>query len=110
MMARKAGTPLTESELTIHVTKDCVLTDGKRRYVFTDVLSPKIRRLSRNTDGTIRLYTRYSQILYRGVYNVKTFYGLRAIDIDKPQNKERAVSVLLKIITGEGKDEIQKNF
>jgi hypothetical protein len=110
MMARTAGTPLTESELEIHVTKDCVLRDGKRRYVFIDVLSPKIHRLSRALDGTTRLYIRYSQILHREMYNIKMFYGLRAINIDMPQKEEHSISVRLKIVTGEGKDEVQKNF
>jgi hypothetical protein len=37
------------------------------------------------------------------MYTTKTFYGLRAIDIDTPQ-KEAAVSVELAIIVGEGED------
>jgi hypothetical protein len=41
------------------------------------------------------------------MYNTKVFYGLRAIDIDKPQ-KDSAVSVELEIVVGEGKDEAEK--
>jgi hypothetical protein len=107
-MARKTGTPLTESEVTVHIPSGCVVKNGKHRYVFTDVLSPRIHRLSYGTDSTARLYTRYSQILRRGLYNTKVFYGLRAIDIDMPQ-EDHTVSVQLNIIIGEGKDEAKKN-
>jgi hypothetical protein len=110
VMARKAGTPLTESELTIHISNDHVIKNGKHRYVFIDVLSPRIYRLSYGMDNSARLYTRYNQILHRGLYNTGIFYGLRAIDIDMPQEKSRAVSVRLNIIIGEGKDEAKKNF
>jgi hypothetical protein len=110
MMARKIGTPLTESELTIYIPDDCVLKKGKRRYVFIDVLSPKIHRLSYDMDNSTRLYMRYNQILHRGLYNTGIFYGLRAIDIDMPQEEDRTVSVRLNIIIGEGKDEAKKNF
>jgi hypothetical protein len=41
------------------------------------------------------------------MYNTKAIYGLRAIDIDKPQ-KDLAVSIELEIIVGEGKDEAEK--
>jgi hypothetical protein len=41
------------------------------------------------------------------MYNTKVLYGLRAIDIDKPQ-RDLAVSVELEIIVGEGKDEDEK--
>jgi hypothetical protein len=109
-MARKTGTPLTESELTIYISSDCVIKNGKHRYVFIDVLSPRIHRLSYDIDNSTRLYTRYNQILHRGLYNIKIFYGLRAIDIDMPQEEARTVSVRLNIITGEGKDEAKKNF
>jgi hypothetical protein len=109
-MARRIGTPLTESELKIHITKDCVLRNGKHQYVFIDVLSPKIHQLSHDVDGTTKLYIRYSQILYRGMYNTRSFYGLRAVDIDMPQDEDRTISVRLKIIIGEGKDEAQRNF
>jgi hypothetical protein len=109
-MARKIGTPLTESELTVHISKDCVIKNGKRRYVFTGVLSPRIYRLSYDMDNSTRLYTRYNQILHRGLYNTGIFYGLRAINIDMPQEEDRTVSVRLNIIIGEGKDEAKKNF
>jgi hypothetical protein len=109
-MGRKTGTPLTESELTVYVTEDCVLKSGKRRYVFTDVLSPKIHRLSMDTDGSTKLYIRYSQILHRGLYNTGVFYGLRAIDIDKPQGEERTISARLKVVIGEGENEVKKIF
>jgi hypothetical protein len=107
-MARKIGTPLTESELIIHIAENCVLKDGKHRYVFIDILSPKIYRLSHEVDGSTKLYVRFSQILYRGLYNTEMFYGLRAINIDLPQ-KEWLVSVRLKIVIGEGEDEAKES-
>jgi hypothetical protein len=110
MMARKIGTPLTESELTVHIPADCILKKGRHRYVFIDVLSPRIYKLSDDTDNSVKLYMRYNQILHRGLYNTKIFYGLRAIDIDAPQEEGRTVSVRLNIIIGEGKDESKKNF
>jgi hypothetical protein len=109
-MARRTGTPMTESELTIHISKDYVVKNGKRRYVFIDVLSPRIHRLSHDMDNSTKLYARYNQILHRGLYNTKIFYGLRAVDIDMPQEEDRTVSVRLNIIIGEGKDEAKKNF
>jgi hypothetical protein len=106
-MARKIGTPLTESEVTIHVDEECVLQANEHRYVFIDVLSPKIYRLS-DKYGLRKLYVRFNTILHRGLYNTRIFYGLRAVDIDRPQEKQ-TVSVQLEIVVGKGKDTVRKN-
>jgi hypothetical protein len=38
------------------------------------------------------------------MYNTRQFYGLRAIDIDRPQIENLPVSIELQIFVGEGKD------
>jgi hypothetical protein len=103
-MARTIGTPLTRTDVKLHIPEDCVMKQGRRRYVFVDVLSPKIRQLSFNVFGSKKLYESYHKILYRELYNMKAFYGLRAIDIDKPMLDGIDVSVQLEIIVGEGED------
>jgi hypothetical protein len=91
----------------LFVPEAWVLKSAKRRYVFIDAAQPKIFALSNKAYGSNKLSARFSQLLHRGMYNTKEFYGLRAIDVDKPQ-KDLAVSVELEIIIGEGNDENEK--
>ncbi|GHT59548.1 hypothetical protein FACS1894109_15690 [Spirochaetia bacterium] len=107
-MAGKKGTPHGVITLKLHIPEDWVLKKGKVRYVFVDALSPKIWELSKQVDGTQKLAYRFSTILHRGLYSITELFGLRAINIDEPQNSERNVSVQFEIIVGEGKDEVWK--
>jgi hypothetical protein len=107
-MSRPAGSPLTESVLKIHIPEEYVLKQGKKRYVFAVVLSSSVYALSKEVTKTNRFYARFHQAVHRDTYNTKIFYGLKAIDIDNPQDKP--VSARLEIIVGKGKDEIIKVF
>jgi hypothetical protein len=103
-MGRPFGTPLVKERVKLFVPKEWVVRQAKHRYVFVDVVQPRIiLALSKSAYGSNKLSARFSQSLHRGLYNVKELYGLRAIDIDKPQ-KDLAVSVELEIVAGEGKD------
>jgi hypothetical protein len=105
-MARPVGSILTESILRLHIPEDCVIRQGKKRYVFAEILSSNIYALSKKMGTTRKFYSRFHQSVHRDIYNTKIFYGLKAIDIDNPQDKP--VSARLEIIVGEGKDEIIK--
>jgi hypothetical protein len=102
-MARPAGTPLVRERVKLFVPEEWVIKSGKRRYIFVNAVQPKIFTLSNSVYNSNKLSARFSQLLHRNMYATKTFYGLRAIDIDTPQ-KGAAVSVELEIIVGEGKD------
>jgi hypothetical protein len=91
----------------LFVPEAWVLKSEGRRYTFLDALQSKIFTLSNNAYNSNKLSARFSQLLHRNMYNTKVFYGLRAIDIDKPQG-DLAVSVELEIVVGEGKDENEK--
>jgi hypothetical protein len=103
-MSRPAGTPLVKERVKLFVPEEWVLRYAKRRYVFIDVVQPKVYALSNTAYSSNKLSARFNQLLHRNRYNTKYIYGLRAIDIDKPQ-KDFAVSVELEIVIGEGKDE-----
>jgi hypothetical protein len=107
-MARPVGTPLVNERVKLFVPETWVIKSDKRRYVFIDAAQPKIFTLSNSVYNSNKLSARFSQLLHRNMYNTKILYGLRAIDIDKPQ-KNLAVSVELEIVVGEGKDEIEKS-
>jgi hypothetical protein len=106
-MARPVGSPVTRHLIKLHIPETWVLKKGKVRYAFVEALSPRVFRATEGANDT-NVYSRYKQILHRGIYNVTELYGLRAIDIDVPQESERSVSVQLEIIVGEGKDEVRK--
>jgi hypothetical protein len=106
-VSRPIGTPLVKERIKLFVPEAWVLKSEKRRYIFIDAVQPKIYTLSNSVYNSNKLSARFSQLLHRNMYNTKVLYGLRAIDIDKPQ-KDLAVSVELKIIVGEGKDENEK--
>jgi hypothetical protein len=105
-MARPVGSALTESVLRIHIPEDWVIPQGKKRYVFASLLSTPITTLSKKVSKTTKFYHRYRVALQRNLYNFQIFYGLKAIDIDNPQ--DTVVSAQLEIIVGDGKDEIIK--
>jgi hypothetical protein len=107
-MARPVGSPGTKHLIKLHIPEAWVLKKGKARYVFVEALSPKIWELSKTVDGAQKLAYRFSTILHRGLYSVTELYGLRAMNIDEPQNPKLSVSVQLEIIVGEGKDEVRK--
>jgi hypothetical protein len=107
-MARPVGSPLTKDKVKLFIPEEWVLKDGKRRYVFIGVLQPKVFRLSQNMWKSNKLAARFSQLIHRKLYNLATFYGLCAIDIDEPQRKTCAVSLELTITIGEGQDEVEK--
>jgi hypothetical protein len=106
-MSRPIGTPLVKDRVKLFIPKDWVLKSRQRRYVFVDAMQSKIFALSNTVYNSNKLSARFSQLLHRDMYNITTLYGLRAIDIDKPQ-KDVAVSVELEITVGERKDEIEK--
>jgi hypothetical protein len=106
-MSRPAGTPLVKERVKLFIPETWILRSAKRRYVFIDAVQPKIFALSNTVYGSNKLSARFSQLLHRNMYNTTVLYGLRAIDIDKPQ-KDLAVSVELEIAIGEGKDENEK--
>lgn len=106
-MSRPVGTPLLTERVKLFVPATWVLRSGKRRYVFMDALQPRIFRISHIAYSSNRLSARFSQLVHRGMYNMKLLYGLTAIDIDQPQ-KDYAVSVELEIVVGEGQDTTQK--
>jgi hypothetical protein len=54
------------------------------------------------------MYQRFLQSLSRELYNQRSLYGLRAIDIDQPQREDIAVSVRLEIVVGEGEDSYEQ--
>jgi hypothetical protein len=64
--------------------------------------------LSQQRFQTLKLYQRYAKSLERELYNQRTLYGLRAIDIDQPQKEGIAVSVRLEIVVGEGEDSYEQ--
>jgi hypothetical protein len=101
------GTPLVKERVRLFIPEAWVLKSAGHRYVFTGALQPKVFALSANVYDSNRLSARFSQLLHRNMYNTKVLYGLRAIDIDRPQ-KDFAVSVELEIVVGEGKDENEK--
>jgi hypothetical protein len=107
-MARPVGTPRVHERVKLFVPEAWVIKSGRYRYIFLDAIQPKISALSISVYNSNKLSARFSQLLHRGMYNTKSIYGLRAIDIDRPQ-RNLAVSVELKIIIGEGKDESEKN-
>jgi hypothetical protein len=102
------GRPPATINITLYVPEDWTLRQNRRRDVFTDVLSARVRQLSNEAQDAFRLYNSFHTILHRGLYNTKIFYGKRAIDIDKPLRDGTAVSVRLKIIIGEGEDNYEK--
>jgi hypothetical protein len=106
-MSRPVGSPLVKERVKLFVPEAWVLYSVGRRYAFVHALQPKIFRLSTRAYNSTKLAARFSQLLYRNMYNTKILYGLLAIDIDKPQ-KDLAVSVELEINIGEGKDENEK--
>jgi hypothetical protein len=107
-MGRPAGSPLFAMNIALHVPEDWVLKQNRRRYVFMDALSPKIRQLSDAVHGSPRLYNSFHATLHKGLYNTKILYGLRAIDIDKPLRDGIVVSIRPRIIVGEGEDSYEK--
>jgi hypothetical protein len=107
-MARPVGSPLTKDKVKLFIPEEWVLKYGKRRYVFIGVLQPKVWKLSQSLWKSNKLAARFSQLIHRKLYNLAVFYGLRAIDIDKPQLDDCAVSLELTIIIGEGLDEVVK--
>jgi hypothetical protein len=108
-MARPVGSPTIVGVAKLHVPESFVYKQGRRRYVFAEVVLSKIHSLSVQQDGTRRLYLRFHASLRRELYNQVTLYGLRAIDADNPQKPEVAVSVRLEIIIGEGKDSYKQS-
>jgi hypothetical protein len=106
-VSRPVGTPLVKDHVKLFVPEAWVLESEKHRYVFIDAVQPKIFALSNSVYNSNKLSARFSQLLHRSMYNTKVLYGLRAMDIDKPQ-KDAAVSVELEIIVGEGKDGSEK--
>jgi hypothetical protein len=107
-MARPVGTPLVNERVKLFVPETWVMNSDRHRYIFIDAIQPKIFTLSKTIYNSNKLSARFSQLLHRNMYNTKILYGLRAIDIDKPQ-KNLAVSVELEIIAGEGKDATEKS-
>jgi hypothetical protein len=103
-MARPSGSPLSRSIIKLYIPEECVLKSGKHRFVFVEIVSPKIHRLSVEAYKSNRLSQRFGQILHRRMYNTRQFYGLRAVDIDRPQIGNLPVSIELQIFIGEGKD------
>jgi hypothetical protein len=106
-MSRPVGTPLLEEKVELFIPEAWVLKSSKRRYVFIDAVQPKIFRLSKAVYNSNKLSARFSQLLHRGMYNTEVFYGLKALNIDAPQ-KVPAVSVVLEITVGEGRDAARK--
>jgi hypothetical protein len=106
-VSRPIGTPLVKERVKLFVPEAWVLESEKHRYIFINAVQAKLFALSNSVYNSNKLSARFSQLLHRGMYNTKVLYGLRAIDIDKPQ-KDLAVSVELEIIVGEGKDEDEK--
>jgi hypothetical protein len=106
-MSRPIGTPLVKERVKLFVPEAWVLKSEERRYIFIDAVQPRIFALSSSVYNSNKLSARFSQLLHRDMYNTKALYGLRAIDIDKPQ-KDLAVSVELVIVVGEGEDEAEK--
>jgi hypothetical protein len=88
--------------------EDWAVKRGKRRYVFVDALSPKVRQLSVQNDGSLKIYNRFYKTLFKESYNQETIHGLRAIDIDQPQKPGIGVPVRLEIIVGEGTDSYER--
>jgi hypothetical protein len=107
-MARPVGSPSTIGVARLYIPEDWVFRSNRHKYVFIDALSPKVRQLSFSHRCSFKLYQRFHQSLTRGLYNQRTLYGLRAIDIDQPQKEGIAVSVRLEIIVGEGEDSYEQ--
>jgi hypothetical protein len=72
------------------------------------MVSSKVRQMSNEVHGSLRLYNSFHVTLSKGLYNTKVIYGVRAIDIDKPLRDDIAVSIRPKIIVGEGEDSYEK--
>jgi hypothetical protein len=106
-MARPIGTPLVNERVKLFVPETWVIKSDRHRYIFVDAMQSKIFKISNSVYNSNKLSARFSQLLHRNMYNTKILYGLRAIDIDKPQ-KNLAVSVELEIIVGEGQDAARK--
>jgi hypothetical protein len=107
-MARPVGTPLTSGLMRLHIPEDWVLKQGRHRFVYAEVLSPRIHQVSLQSGGSNKIYHRFIQAVGRELYNQKAMHGLRAIDIDQPQREGIAVSVRLEIIVGEGEDSFEQ--
>jgi hypothetical protein len=103
-MARRTGSPTIIGVAKLFISEDSIYKHGKHRYVFADVILPKVNELSKLYSKSDRMYQRFYQSLIRGLYNQIDLYGLRAIDIDQPQKPDLAVSVRLEFIIGEGTD------
>jgi hypothetical protein len=106
-MARPFGTSTTKSILTLYIPGDWVFKAGRKRYVFLEALYLKIHQLLIVSAQNKVLYNRFSQLVRRDVYNIIILHGVRALDIDHPQDDKRNVSIALKIIVGEGQDSLE---
>jgi len=100
MPSANAGKVDSEDLVTIPVLKEWVMTAqhgrNKIQYVFTGAFSNKVRKLSVETFGNLKMYQRFAQSVTRNLYNTTEIYGMKAINIDQPQ--ESIVSVRLKFV------------
>jgi hypothetical protein len=103
-MPRALGSPTIIGVAKLFIAEDWICEHNKHRYVFADVILPKVHEISTRYSQSKRLYGRFYQSLVRGLYNQTTLYGLRAIDIDQPQKPDLPVSVRLEFVIGEGED------
>lgn len=101
-MARITGTVEKEEMVVIPVMKHWIIRVKNTRYVYVDLVSPKVRKMSREMFGDVKIYSRFAQTVQRGLYNVVEIYGMKAINIDEPQ--DTIVSVRVKFVLSDDKD------